>query len=48
MALRDERLALHWIQENIGAFGGLLLPSDPLQLPLTTSFRRSDEGHYLG
>ena len=23
MALRDERLALHWIQENIGAFGGL-------------------------
>ncbi|EPT02238.1 hypothetical protein FOMPIDRAFT_1059299 [Fomitopsis schrenkii] len=29
MALRDERLALHWLQENIGAFGG-----DPAKVTL--------------
>jgi len=36
LGLRDQRLALHWLQENVGAFNGeLCLYIEPIALDIT-------------
>lgn len=40
LGFRDQRLAMHWVQENIAAFGGM--PHTPTPLPFNTSMRLRD------
>lgn len=51
LGLRDQRLALHWLQENIGAFNGESCHEDVIagtDEEVLIQRRRSWQSHHLG